>query len=272
MHPSPRSVVIVHYDACVSDAGDRGRDPSEERPVDGPGGDHDDGDIRVLVVDDHDLFRRGICQVLLGEEGIEVVGEAEDGAAAHALAVALRPDVVLMDVNMPGTGGIEATGRITADLPGVCVLMLTVSDDEEDLFRAITAGAVGYLLKEISGDEVAEAVRAVVHGQTLLSPAMASKLIGEYATLARRAAAASERAAVPRLTAREREVLALVAQGSTNRDIGRQLFISGNTVKNHVRNILEKLQIHTRAEAVVFAVRENLLDPQDEETAERRPA
>ena len=252
----------------MSGVGSRRGDPSAARPT----GDPERDTIRVLVVDDHALFRRGICQVLLGEEGIDVVGEAEDGAEAHALAVRLRPDVVLMDVNMPGTDGIEATGRIAVDLPDVRILMLTVSDDEEDLFRAITAGAVGYLLKEISSDEVAEAVRAVVRGQTLLSPAMASKLIGEYATLARRVAASSARVAVPRLTAREREVLTLVAHGYTNRDIGRQLFISGNTVKNHVRNILEKLQIHTRAEAVVFAVRENLLDPQDEETAERRPA
>ena len=226
----------------------------------------------MLVVDDHALFRRGICQVLLDEEGIDVVGEAEDGATAHSLAVALQPDVVLMDVNMPGTGGIEATGRITTDLPAASILMLTVSDDEEDLFRAITAGAVGYLLKEISADEVAEAVRAVVRGETMLSPAMASRLIGEYATLARRAAASAAQAVLPRLTAREREVLALVAQGCTNRDIGRQLYISGNTVKNHVRNILEKLQIHSRAEAVVFAVRENMLDLDDEETPERRPA
>jgi two-component system NarL family response regulator len=252
----------------MSDLGGPRGDPSATRPP----GDPEPDTIRVLVVDDHALFRRGICQVLLGEEGIDVVGEAEDGAEAHVMAVRLRPDVVLMDVNMPGTGGIEATGRITVDVPDVRILMLTVSDDEEDLFRAITAGAVGYLLKEISSDEVAEAVRAVVRGQTLLSPAMASKLIGEYATLARRVAASSERVAVPRLTPREREVLALVAHGCTNRDIGRQLFISGNTVKNHVRNILEKLQIHTRAEAVVFAVRENLLEPEDEEVAERRPA
>jgi two-component system NarL family response regulator len=151
--------------------------------------------------------------------------------------------------------------------------MLTVSDHEDDLFEAITAGAAGYLLKELSGDEVAEAVRAVVKGQTQLSPAMASKLIGEFAALARRTVGPHGRVAVPRLTAREREVLALVAQGCTNRDIGRHLFISGNTVKNHVRNILEKLQMHTRAEAVVFAVRENLLDDLDDDhVAVRRPA
>ncbi len=230
------------------------------------------GPIRVLVVDDHALFRRGICQVLLGEEGIDVVGEAEDGAAAVALAAELDPDVVLMDVNMPGMGGIEAARHITDASPDVRVLMLTVSDQEEDLFEAVTAGAAGYLLKEISSDEVAEAVRAVVRDQTLLSPSMASKLIAEYAALARRTAATRERTSVPRLTAREREVLKLVAHGYTNRDIGQHLFISGNTVKNHVRNILEKLQIHTRAEAVVFAVRENLLDVDDGDEAVRRPA
>ena len=267
-HPSLRSVGFVHYAACV----DGGTGRAGDGPTARPGGDAGVA-IRVLVVDDHDLFRRGICQVLLGEEGIEVVGEAHDGARAVDRALELQPDVVLMDVNMPGIGGIEATRQVTAALPLARVLMLTVSDHEDDLFEAITAGAAGYLLKELSGDEVAEAVRAVVQGRTRLSPAMASKLIGEFAALARRTVGAHGRVAVPRLTAREREVLALVAQGCTNRDIGRHLFISGNTVKNHVRNILEKLQMHTRAEAVVFAVRENLLDDLDDDhLAVRRPA
>ena len=266
--PSLRCVVIVGYAGPVVEDGGAS-DVVRPAPEDAPA-----CPVRVLVVDDHALFRRGICQVLLTEEGITVVGEAEDGGAAVALAERLRPDVVLMDVRMPGMDGIEATRRLSAALPEVRILMLSVSDHEDDLFEAIAAGAAGYLLKEISSDEVAEAVRAVVQDRTLLSPAMASKLIAEFAALARRTAATRERTDAPRLTAREREVLRLVSQGYTNRDIGRHLFISGNTVKNHVSNILEKLQIHTRAEAVAFAVRENLLDDdlEDDLPAVRRPA
>jgi len=221
------------------------------------------GAIRVLVVDDHALFRRGICQVLLGEDGIEVVGEGEDGATAVAMAEELAPDVVLMDVRMPGIGGIEATRRLAASLPSARILMLTVSDEEDDLFEAIKAGAAGYLLKEISIEEVADAVRAVVQGQTLISPSMASKLIVEFASLAKRADLEHDRVPAPRLTERELEVLKLVAQGLTNRNIGVQLFISENTVKNHVRNILEKLHLHSRMEAVLYAVKEKILDVGD---------
>lgn len=221
------------------------------------------GPIRVLVVDDHALFRRGICQVLLGEDGIEVVGEGEDGVTAVATAEELAPDVILMDVRMPGIGGIEATRRLAASLPAARILMLTVSDEEDDLYEAIKAGAAGYLLKEISIEEVADAVRAVVQGQTLISPSMASKLIVEFASLARRADVDQDRVPAPRLTDRELEVLKLVAKGLTNRDIGVRLFISENTVKNHVRNILEKLHLHSRMEAVLYAVKEKILDVSD---------
>ena len=221
------------------------------------------GPNRVLVVDDHELFRRGICQVLLGEDGIEVVGEGEDGATALAAAEEVAPDVVLMDVRMPGIGGIEAARRLATDLPAARILMLTVSDEAEDLFEAVKAGAAGYLLKEISIDEVADAVRAVVQGQTLISPTMASKLIVEFASMARRADLELHRLPAPHLTKRELDVLRLVAQGLTNRDIGVRLFISENTVKNHVRNILEKLHLHSRMEAVLYAVKEKILDVRD---------
>ena len=221
------------------------------------------GPIRVLVVDDHALFRRGICEVLRCEEGIEVVGEGEDGAVAVAAAEELAPDVVLMDVRMPGSGGIEATRRLHASLPSARILMLTVSDEEDDLYEAIKAGAAGYLLKEISIEEVADAVRAVVQGQTLISPSMASKLIVEFASLAKRADVDQDPVPAPRLTDRELQVLKLVAQGLSNRDIGGQLYISENTVKNHVRNILEKLQLHSRMEAVLYAVKEKILDVRD---------
>jgi len=215
--------------------------------------------IRVMICDDHALFRRGLTMVLEAEEGIVVVGEAEDGADAIAKAEELAPDVVLMDVRMPQVSGIEATRAIAENVPTTKILMLTVSDEEDDLYDAIKAGATGYLLKEISIEEVASAIRAVISGQSLISPSMASKLLTEFTNLSKRA---DERQAVPtpRLTERELEVLKLVAQGLTNRDIAAELYISENTVKNHVRNILEKLHLHSRMEAVVYAVREKLLD------------
>jgi DNA-binding NarL/FixJ family response regulator len=213
----------------------------------------------VLVVDDHALFRRGLILVLESEEGVEVVAEAEDGDEAIAKAEEFAPDVVLMDVRMPKTSGIDATRQIADVIPTAKILMLTVSDEEEDLFEAIKAGASGYLLKEISIEEVADAIRAVVEGQSLISPSMASKLLTEFNSLAKRAEE-KQNIPTPRLTDRELEVLKLVAQGMSNREIAGQLFISENTVKNHVRNILEKLHLHSRMEAVVYAVREKLLD------------
>ncbi|MGH9101836.1 MAG: response regulator [Acidimicrobiales bacterium] len=215
--------------------------------------------VRVIIADDQALFRRGLYVVLSGEQGIEVVAEAADGEEALSMAEELVPDVVLMDVRMPRLGGIEATRRIKASLPSTRILMLTASDADEDLYEAVKAGANGYLLKEISVEEVAEAVRAVVRGQSLLSPSMASKLLTEFASLARRA---EERQVLtgPGLTPRELEVLRLVARGLSNREVGDQLFISENTVKNHVRNILEKLHLHSRMQAVMYAVRERLIE------------
>ncbi|MGH2818567.1 MAG: response regulator [Actinomycetota bacterium] len=215
--------------------------------------------VRVLIVDDHALFRRGLQMVLEGETDIDVVGEAGDGQEAIERAESTTPDVVLMDVRMPKRSGIEATRTIKDTLPSTKILMLTISDEEADLYEAIKAGASGYLLKEISIEEVADAVRAVHAGQSLISPSMASKLLNEFAAMVKRR---DERTQVPgpRLTTRELEVLKLVAKGLNNRDIGQELFISENTVKNHVRNILEKLHLHSRMEAVVYAVREKLLD------------
>jgi Response regulator containing a CheY-like receiver domain and an HTH DNA-binding domain len=215
--------------------------------------------IRVLVVDDHALFRRGLEMVLAQEPDIEVVGEAADGSEALVMARELAPDIVLMDVRMPRRSGIEACLAIKDSVPSAKIVMLTISDEEADLYEAIKAGASGYLLKEISIDEVADAIRAVHGGQSLISPAMASKLLTEFATMIKRS---DERSQVPapRLTDRELEVLKLVARGLNNRDIAKELFISENTVKNHVRNILEKLQLHSRMEAVVYAVREKLLE------------
>jgi len=215
--------------------------------------------LKVLIVDDHALFRRGLQMVLEQEADIEVVGEAADGQEAVVRAQELMPDVVLMDVRMPKRSGIEATEEIRELLPHIKVLMLTISDEESDLYDAIKAGASGYLLKEISIEEVAGAIRSVWAGQSRISPSMASKLLTEFAAMSKRT---DERRQVPapRLTAREMEVLTLVAEGLNNREIGQRLFISENTVKNHIRNILEKLHLHSRMEAVVYAVREKLLD------------
>jgi DNA-binding NarL/FixJ family response regulator len=215
--------------------------------------------VRVLVADDHALFRRGLQIVLKQEPDIDVVGEAADGNEALEKAGELMPDVVLMDVRMPRRSGIDATRQIKDLMPHVKILMLTISDEEADLYEAIKAGASGYLLKEISIDEVAEAVRSVHAGQSRLSPSMASKLLVEFAAMSKRA---DERPQLPppSLTEREMDVLTLVARGLNNRDIAAELIISENTVKNHIRNILEKLHLHSRMEAVVYAVREKLLE------------
>src|SRR5215471_286372 len=218
--------------------------------------------IRVLIVDDHALFRRGLEMVLAEEPDIELVGEASDGSEAVEKAGESLPDVVLMDIRMPRSSGIEACRAMKEVAPSAKIVMLTISDEEEDLFEAIRAGASGYLLKDLPLDEVAETVRAVHGGQSLINPSMAGKLLTEFATLAKRDTASEQVQEIPapKLTEREMEVLRLVARGMNNRDIAKELYISENTVKNHVRNILEKLQIHSRMEAVMVAVREKLID------------
>ena len=214
--------------------------------------------IRVLLADPHELFRRGVRLVLEDESDIEVVGESSDGLDAVDRIVELVPDLVLMDVRMPGVSGIEATRRVRSLVPSVKVAILTVSESDDDLFAAVRAGATGYLLKEVSIEELAEAVRAVARGHSLISPSMASRLLGEFNALSRRVE--EQRGTAPRLSDRELEVLRLVARGLSNKDIAAELVIAENTVKNHVRNILEKLQLRSRMEAAMYAVREKLVD------------
>ena len=211
----------------------------------------------MLVVDDQQLFRRGLTMLLAVEPGLEVVGEAGDGVEGTALAETAAPDVVLLDVRMPKQTGIEACLAIKQSVPSAKIIMLTVSDEEADLYEAVKSGASGYLLKDSSIEEVAQAIRVVADGQSLISPSMAIKLIDEFKQMSR-----PERETGPalRLTERELDVLRLVAQGHSNKEIASRLFISENTVKNHVRNMLEKLQLHSRMEAVMYAVRENLLE------------
>ena len=218
--------------------------------------------VRVLVADDQALFRRGLSVVLSASPDIEVVGEASDGEEAVAMANKLSPDVVLMDVRMPRLSGIEATRQIRTALPATEVLMLTVSDEQEDLYESVKAGANGYLLKEIAIEEIGAMVRAIVQHQGVISPYMTSKLLAEFRALAKRVDE-REDLSPPGLTDREMQVLRLMAQSKSNKEIAKDLFISENTVKNHVRNILEKLHLHSRMEAVTYAWRKRLLDPRE---------
>ena len=211
--------------------------------------------LRVLIVDDLELFRRGMSMLLSTEPGIEVVGEAGDGAEGLEKAISTVPDVVLLDVRMPKQSGIDACVAIKAAVPMTKIVMLTVSDEEADLYEAVKSGASGYLLKDSSIEEVAQGIRVVADGQSLISPSMAAKLIDEFKTMSKPTAGPDLK-----LTERELEVLRLVARGLSNREVGQELAISENTVKNHVRNILEKLQLHSRMEAVMFAVREKLVE------------
>ena len=213
--------------------------------------------VRVLVVDDQELFRRGLIMLLSGDTDIEVVGEASDGITATELAVTTAPDVILLDVRMPRRTGVEACRGIKEAVPSAKIIMLTVSDEEADLYESVKNGASGYLLKDSSIEEVAQAIRVVNEGQSLISPSMAVKLIDEFKQMSK---PEREQGPALRLTERELEVLRLVAKGLNNREVAKELFISENTVKNHVRNILEKLQLHSRMEAVMYAMREKLLD------------
>lgn len=210
--------------------------------------------IRVLLVDDQELFRRGVKMVLEAEGTLEVE-EADNGDKALASVEAYPPDVVLLDVRLPGRSGVEICAAIKAVSPTTAIIMLTASDEEQDLYQSIKSGASGYLLKDGSTyDQVAEAVRLGASGQSLITPSMATKLLDEFVTMTKTPGASGQ------LTARELQVLRHVAKGQSNREIAEDLYISENTVKNHIRNLLEKLQMKSRMEAAMYAVRENLLD------------
>ncbi len=209
---------------------------------------------RVLLVDDQELFRRGVTMVL-GADGDFEIEDVDDGDQAIERIAADPFDVVLLDVRMPGRSGVEVCAEIKALAPSTGIIMLTASDEEADLYESIRAGASGYLLKDGSTyDQVAEAVRVVAGGQSLIIPAMATKLLDELVQMSRVSVQSTS------LPARELEVLRLVARGMSNRDIAKELFISENTVKNHIRNILEKLQMKSRMEAAMYAVRSKHID------------
>jgi len=212
---------------------------------------------RVVVVDDQELFRRGLTMLIGTLDGIDLVGEAGDGDGAVEVVLRTDPDVVLLDVRMPGRSGIDTCAELKALMPSVQIVMLTASDEESDLYGSIKSGASGYLLKSSSVDEVADAVRLVSDGQSLITPSMAVKLLDEFKQLS---SVDDGTSTSPRLTERELDVLRQMARGRSNREIARALFIAENTVKNHVRNILHKFQMHSRVEAVMYAMRAKLLD------------
>lgn len=215
--------------------------------------------IRILLVDDHDLFREGLAGILSAQPDMLVVGEAADGLEAMIKARELKPDLILIDIQMPVCDGLEATQKIKQELPEIKVVMLTVRDEDEKLFEAIRYGAQGYLLKSIRSNELLEGIRGAMRGEAAISPALAGRMLEEF----RRLSQFKPREAVPddfvALTLREKEVLSQVALGRSDKEIAAQLSISLHTVKSHLRNILAKLQVNTRREAAWLAKNKGLL-------------
>lgn len=212
-------------------------------------------ELRVLVVDDHDLFRTGLRN-LLEEQGVNVVGEAENGETAIRLASDLAPDVVIMDLNMPGVGGVETTRRLSSLAPLSRVVVLTISADDDDVMNAVMAGACGYLLKDSSIQELIAGIRAASEGESLISPQIAAKVLQRLRAQSKDADAAETIRA--ELSDRELQVLKLIANGKDNAMIAAELHISPKTVKNHISNILLKLSIENRIQAAVYAVRSGI--------------
>ena len=216
--------------------------------------------IRLLIADDHELMRGGLRAMLGAQEDMEVVGEASDGGEAVEQALALRPDVVIMDIRMPRVDGIEAARRLAAHGPGPRVLVLTTFDLDEYVWEALRAGAAGFMLKDAPPRQLAEAVRTVATGETLLAPAITKRLVERYVRVPPPGSAAGlER--LSDLTDREREVLELIARGLSNAEIAARLFLSEATVKTHVTRILSKLDLRDRVQAVVLAYETGLVEP-----------
>lgn len=211
--------------------------------------------IRVLIADDHPIVREGLRTILGFQEGIEVVGEASDGLEAVDLAQKLLPEVVLMDIRMSKLNGVEATRRIKAHHPQIGVIVLTNYDDDRYVFEGVEAGASGYLLKDISFDELSEAIHRVARGESLMAPSVLRKVLDEFAHRA-------EERELPHegLTPRELEVLQALAQGLKNEEIAKELFITGKTVKSHLGSIFSKLGVNDRSQAILYAIKHKLVD------------
>jgi len=216
------------------------------------------GPIRVLIVEDHTIVREGLHLLLQRNREIAIVGEASNGQEAIELAAALQPDVILMDIRLPDVDGLEATQRIKVEYPGIAVIMLTMHDDEEYVIGAVRAGAAGYILKDVSPNDLVSAIRTVYDGGTIIEPSLLRKTLG---TLASSGSMGAERLAqeIEPLTPREQEVLEVLVEGMTNREIGEALFISEQTVKSHVSAIIQKLGASDRTQAAVIALRQGLV-------------
>lgn len=211
---------------------------------------------RVVIADDHPVFRRGLKALLDGEDGLEVVGEAADGLAAVAVTLEAEPDVVVMDLHMPTMGGVDAAKRILDVLPGVGVLVLTMHEDDELVFAAMKAGARGYLVKTTDDDEIVRAVQAIGAGEAIFSATIAQRMMGYFTAIS-----SSKAVIFPQLTDRERDVLELMASGLDNASIAARLSLSGKTVRNRVSAIFSKLQVADRAQAIVRAREAGLGSP-----------
>lgn len=214
--------------------------------------------IRVLLADDHDLFREGLAGIIASQPDMEVVGEASDGLEAIVKAKEIKPDLILMDIQMPGTDGLEATRKIIRELPETTIVVLTVRDEEEKLFEAIKNGAQGYLLKNIRSREMLEMLRGAMEGEAAISPSLAGRMLEEFRRLSKLAPLDLDEEMVS-LTQREQEVLSLAATGASDKEISEKLYISVHTVKSHMRNILSKLQVNSRREAARLAKHKGLL-------------
>jgi DNA-binding NarL/FixJ family response regulator len=211
--------------------------------------------IRVLIADDHKMFRQGLRMLFNIEPDIEIVGEAQQGLEVPELVRTLRPDVVLMDINMPGIDGIEASRRILQENPDCSIIVLTMFREDEHVFDAIKAGARGYVLKDADSVEVINAIRKVAEGGSILDPAMAGKVFSQFKLMA----TTSEKTNRDGLTERELEILTLIAQGASNREIGEKLYLSEKTIKNYITTIFQKLHMSDRTQAAVYALQHGLI-------------
>jgi DNA-binding NarL/FixJ family response regulator len=218
--------------------------------------------LRILLVDDHVLFRKGVAALLSRRESMQVVGEAGDGLEAIKAAEEIIPDVILMDIEMPKCDGLEATRRIKREMPHVKIVILTVSDDDQNLFEAIKSGAQGYLLKDLEPYQLYDLLESISRGEAPLSGVVAAKILKEFTKPSQDPSQAQD--VVDPLTSREIDILELVVEGKTNKEIAYDLNISENTVKIHLRNILDKLHLQNRIQAAVYAVRQGLVEDSPE--------
>ena len=215
--------------------------------------------IRLLIVDDHNLFRQGLIRILQDDDQLQIVGQAGNGQEALVQVERLQPDLVLMDLNMPVLSGPDAVRAMGERFPGIPVIMLTVSERDDDLFDAIKAGARGYLLKNVGMAELIDAIQRVQAGEAIIAPSMAVRLLEEFRTLAQQAPPEAQVAQLGGLSERETDVLRLVTQGYSNKEIADSLGLSEHTVKSHLQNILDKLQLRSRAHAAAYAVQAGLV-------------